>query len=74
MSSSTLLRRNIVEKRTGLARSTIYSMMDQGNFPRPIRISKRAVRWLEADIDAFIAAKGAWGINKAIKGRDGGAL
>ena len=64
----TLLRRNIVEKRTGLARSTIYSMMQEGNFPRPLRVGKRAVRWLETDIAEFVAAPHAWGINHATKG------
>lgn len=48
-----LLRRQEVEARTALATSTIYRRMGQGTFPRP-RDLKGCVRWLEADIDAWI--------------------
>ncbi len=40
-----LLRRPEVEALTGLARATIYQRMATGHFPRPIKISKRAVAW-----------------------------
>lgn len=43
-------RRNTVEKITGLSRSLIYEMINRGEFPRPIRIGKRAVAWRESDI------------------------
>lgn len=66
MTEQMLLRRNIVERRTGLARSTIYSMMKAGTFPLPIRVGKRAVRWREADIRDFVESKGGWTINKAL--------
>ncbi|MBL4874616.1 MAG: AlpA family phage regulatory protein [Rhodobacteraceae bacterium] len=43
-------RRNAVEKITGLSRSLIYEMMARDEFPRPIRIGRRAVAWRESDI------------------------
>ncbi len=45
-----ILRRRDVEKATGLSRSTIYSLISSGQFPRPVRLSARAVGWLEDDI------------------------
>jgi len=52
-----LLRRKTVEARTGLARSTLYQMMQTGHFPKPVRIGGRAVAWLESDIDESIEAR-----------------
>lgn len=52
-----LLRRKAVEARTGLARSTLYQMMQAGQFPKPVRIGGRAVAWLETEIDAWIKAR-----------------
>jgi prophage regulatory protein len=49
-----ILRRREVERRTGLARSTIYAMMTRGEFPRPIGLSVRAVGWLSSDIDGWL--------------------
>lgn len=49
------LRRPAVETATGLSRSTIYDMMDRGEFPRPIRIGRRAVAWPESAVLAWLA-------------------
>ena len=49
-----ILRRPAVEKRVGLARSTLYSLMSKGHFPRPIKLSERAVGWRTCDIDAWL--------------------
>ena len=45
-----ILRRAAVEQVTGLSRSTLYAMMAEGDFPKPVRLGKRAVGWREADI------------------------
>jgi prophage regulatory protein len=46
-----ILRRSRVEELTGLSRSTIYELMENGKFPRPISIGAgRAVGWLEDEI------------------------
>ena len=52
-----LLRRPEVEDRCGLARSSIYRLMRCGQFPTPIRIGPRAVRWQESEIEKFIAGR-----------------
>ncbi|WP_281856850.1 helix-turn-helix transcriptional regulator [Litoreibacter halocynthiae] len=51
------LRRPTVEAITGLSRSMIYSLMDDGDFPRPVRIGKRAVAWPESAIEAWLAQR-----------------
>jgi len=43
-------RRPEVEALTGLSRSSIYEQMSLKQFPRPIRIGKRAVAWRESDL------------------------
>jgi prophage regulatory protein len=49
------LRRPAVEAATGLSRSSIYAMMDSRDFPRPIRIGRRAVAWPESSVLAWLA-------------------
>tara|TARA_B100001057_G_scaffold360337_1_gene362653 strand:+ start:506 stop:697 length:192 start_codon:yes stop_codon:yes gene_type:complete len=34
----------------GLSKSTIYSLIDEGKFPRPKRLAKRAVGWSVEDV------------------------
>lgn len=45
-----ILRRDEVERATGLPRSTIYEKIAKGQFPRPIQLSERSVGWLEIEI------------------------
>lgn len=52
-----LLTRREVEKMVSLSRSSIYSMMAKGVFPRPIRIGQRAIRFLQSDIYAWLDSK-----------------
>lgn len=35
---------------TGLSKSSIYAMMQKGEFPKSVSIGSRAVAWVEADI------------------------
>ncbi|OJU07138.1 MAG: hypothetical protein BGN87_11505 [Rhizobiales bacterium 65-79] len=44
------LRLEDVQHYTGLATSTLYELMDRGDFPRPIPITPRRVAWLESDV------------------------
>lgn len=46
-----------VKARTGLSKSTIYLMMKEGRFPRRIEISKRAVAWVEEEIEQWMNSK-----------------
>ena len=49
-----ILRRPDVEAVTGLSRSTIYKWMDEGSFPKPVKLGPRAVGWREVDINDWL--------------------
>jgi prophage regulatory protein len=38
---------------TGLGRSTVYRMVADGSFPRPIRLGRRAIAWRWTDLDEW---------------------
>ena len=57
ISHDRLLRRTEVEEIVRLSRSTIYHLMKIGQFPAPIRIGQRAVRWLLSDIETWLATR-----------------
>jgi prophage regulatory protein len=50
-----ILRRPLVQSRTGLSRSTIYLKIAQGTFPKPISLGARAVGWLDTEIDEWLS-------------------
>ena len=50
-------RRKEVESLTGLSRSTIYAMMSAGEFPKPIRLGRRAVAWRASDIANWLSSR-----------------
>jgi len=52
-----LLRLPAVTQITGLARSTIYHLMATEQFPKPLKVSLRAVAWRAVDIDKWIASR-----------------
>lgn len=52
-----ILRLPAVLDRIGLSRSTVYDMMARGTFPRPVRLSARAVGWRETGIEGWLAAR-----------------
>lgn len=49
-----LITRRRVEAMTGLSRSTIYARLAAGNFPRPLKVGVRAVRWRTSSIINWI--------------------
>lgn len=44
---------------TGLSQSTIYRMMSDGAFPRPVALGKRRVAWPESVISKWLADRAA---------------
>ena len=60
-----LLRRLEVERVTGLARSTLYRYIQEGRFPRPVRVGATAVRWRESDLMRWLESRPVaqgWGV------------
>ena len=47
-------RLRVVEDRVGLKKTTIYTRIAEGKFPKQILLSKRSVGWLEADITNWL--------------------
>lgn len=47
------LRLPAVLQRTSLTRSTLYRKIQQGTFPRQVRISERCAGWRQSDIDEW---------------------
>ena len=52
-----LLRRPDVQTVTGLSRSTLYAMMAEGTFPKPVKLGKRAVGWRASDLAAWLESR-----------------
>jgi prophage regulatory protein len=57
--TETLLRLPAVVARVGLKKSAIYEMFNRNppEFPRPMRLSRRAVCWPASKIDQWIAER-----------------
>ena len=52
-----LLRRRQVEEITGLSRSSIYRLMQDGEFPRPVKVGSAAVRWRVSAITVWLESR-----------------
>jgi prophage regulatory protein len=52
-----LLTLRAVTQATALSRSAVYALMAESRFPKPIRIGKRSVRWVEQEVLDFIASR-----------------
>jgi prophage regulatory protein len=52
-----LLRRDAVERVTGMRRSTLYAKVATGDFPRPVKIGPRAVGWPSNEVEAWVNAR-----------------
>lgn len=51
------LRLREVLHRTGLGRSTVYRWMDEGRFPKSVRLGGRSVAWIEHEIDDWLMSR-----------------
>ncbi|MDE2679645.1 MAG: AlpA family transcriptional regulator [Gemmatimonadota bacterium] len=48
------VRLHEVMARTGLSRSTIYVMMAEGRFPKPVPLGERSVGWIESELEEWL--------------------
>lgn len=55
--SARYLRIAVVMDLTGLGRSTIYRLMAEGQFPLPLRLTKRLVAWRRADVEQWFESR-----------------
>jgi prophage regulatory protein len=52
-----IYRRPDVESLVGVSRSTIYAMIADGSFPKPIKLGKRAVGWRQSDVLTWLDSR-----------------
>ena len=52
-----LLKLNQVKEITQLSRSSIYRLISEDKFPKQIKLSERASRWIESEVMEFINQK-----------------
>jgi prophage regulatory protein len=52
-----MLRIKAVLDRTGLPERSLYTMISEGKFPRPVQLSARAVGWPDSEVDDWIQSK-----------------
>lgn len=52
-----LLKLPEVIKKTCMCRTTIYSMINEGKFPKQIKLRERSVAWVEEEVDNWIKDK-----------------
>jgi prophage regulatory protein len=52
-----LIPRSRVSQITGLQRSALYERIARGDFPKPVTIGSAAVRWIEAEVVAWVRAQ-----------------
>lgn len=49
-----ILRIRLVLERTGLSRSTLYRKIQDGKFPRQLKIADRCVGWRESVVNEWL--------------------
>ena len=59
MALETYLRMPELTRRLGIARSTIYKLMLQDDFPKPVKLTRRAVAWNEQEVEAYLSRRRA---------------
>ena len=54
---NSLLRLPAVKAQSGASRSTIYLRIQQGLWPKPVKLGPRSVGWPESEVSALNAAR-----------------
>ena len=52
--------------RVRYTRSSVYALMAESRFPKPLRVGSRAVRWVEQEILDFIASRPRGGTERPV--------
>ena len=56
-SAPRVLRTPELLDRVGLGRSTVYRLIAEGTFPRPVQLTGGTVGWIEAEVADWLAAR-----------------
>lgn len=52
-----MIRLKDVIDKTGLSRSTIYRLVNQGDIPQPIKLTEKTSVWILSEVDEFLERK-----------------
>ena len=52
-----IIRLKATIQKTGLSKSTIYTLLSENKFPKRVQLSARSIGFSEAEIDLWIAEK-----------------
>lgn len=52
-----ILRCPQVQEKTGLCRSTLYKLISDDNFPRPIKLGPRTSGWVLGEVEDWLAER-----------------
>jgi prophage regulatory protein len=55
-----ILRLNTVLDRTGLSRSTLYRKIQDGTFPKQVRIAERCAGWRQSAVEDWMRNPMSW--------------
>lgn len=55
MSATVIINRPEVERRTGRSRKWLWAHAKAGSFPKPVQVSSRAIDWVEAQVEEWLA-------------------
>jgi prophage regulatory protein len=53
----TLHRCKSVLEQTGLKRSSLYKLISQGDFPKPVKITAKAVAWPSNEVEDWVSSR-----------------
>ena len=65
--ASAFLRCPIVQRHMGMARSTLYAQVQNGLFPKPVKLGPRIVGWPESEIQMVSDARLAGYTDEQVK-------
>ena len=54
LSPRTILRIEVVLRRSGLKRTMLYDLIAKGQFPKQVALGARAVGWYEDEVDEWV--------------------
>lgn len=52
-----MLRIGEVCRRTGLSKSQVHRMVGECSFPEPVKLSRRAIAWVAAEVENWLQAR-----------------
>jgi prophage regulatory protein len=62
-----IIRYRELRKRIGLSRTTVWRLIREGRFPRPLPLTARLVGFRESDVEAWIESRANRDANKGTR-------